>query len=323
MTELRRSSPVPALARIQAPLRADYAAIDEIYTIGASGADFGVRADYLAGVTGKAMGRIAIALDEASSEYDRRASAADSRATAGSAIAIFLLALAFVFLYRRATLARAVAERLARENARLAATSHEEARTDALTGLPNRRALIDDLEARAGATPATSATSSSRSSTSTASSSTTTPSATPPATRCSPASASASRTPWTGSATAYRMGGDEFCVLASVEPDAPTTSSRAAAACRRGRAHSPIGCSHGMALVPSEASSPDDALRLADQRMYAQKASPILGEPPEHGRAAQGSQRARPRAARPPQQRRRLGRADRRAARTRRARGEA
>ena len=73
------------------------------------------------------MGSISAALDEASLEYDRRASAADSRATAGSAMAILLLALAFVFLYRRASLAPAVAERLARENARMAAASHEEA----------------------------------------------------------------------------------------------------------------------------------------------------------------------------------------------------
>ena len=56
LVELRRSSPVPALARIPAPLRADYAAIDEIYAIGASGADYGKRADQLAGVSGQSMG---------------------------------------------------------------------------------------------------------------------------------------------------------------------------------------------------------------------------------------------------------------------------
>jgi diguanylate cyclase (GGDEF)-like protein len=274
LAELRRSSPVPALARIQAPLRADYAAIDEIYAIGASGADYGKRADRLAGVSGRSMGAISVALDEASRAYDRRASAADSRATAGSAAAIFLLALAFVFLYRRAALARAVAERLARENARMAAASHEEARTDALTGLPNRRALIDDLDAalaqagdkrgvlvalfdldgfkqyndtfghQAGDTLLTRL-------------------------------GDRLGTAVDGIGSAYRMGGDEFCVLASVEPArAETVVALAAAALSDAGDGFVIDCSHGQALVPSEAFSPADALRLADQRMYAQKASP-------------------------------------------------
>lgn len=274
LAELRRSSPVPALARLQAPLRADYAAIDEIYAIGASGADYGKRADQLAGVSGRSMGAISDALDEASRAYDRRASAADSRATAGSAIAIFLLALAFVFLYRRAALARAVAERLARENARMAAASHEEARTDALTGLPNRRALIDDLDsalAHAGgkhgvvvalfdldgfkqyndtfghqAGDALLARLGDRLGTAV-----------------------------DGIGSAYRMGGDEFCVLASVEPArAETVVALAAAALSDSGDGFAIACSHGLALVPSEAFSPSDALRIADQRLYAQKASP-------------------------------------------------
>jgi diguanylate cyclase (GGDEF)-like protein len=274
LAELRRSSPVPALARIQAPLRADYAAIDEIYAIGASGADYGKRADQLAGVSGRSMADISVALDEASRAYDRRASAADSRATAGSAIAIFLLALAFVFLYRRAALARAVAERLARENARMAAASHEEARTDALTGLPNRRALIDDLDAalanaggkhgvivalfdldgfkqyndtfghQAGDTLLARL-------------------------------GDRLGTAVDGIGSAYRMGGDEFCVLASVEPArAETVVALAAAALSDAGDGFAIGCSHGLALVPSEAFSPADALRIADQRMYAQKVSP-------------------------------------------------
>ena len=74
LVELRRSSPVPALGEIPGPLRADYAALDEIYAIGASGADYGQRADQLAGVSAQHMHGIAASLDEASREYDRRAS---------------------------------------------------------------------------------------------------------------------------------------------------------------------------------------------------------------------------------------------------------
>ena len=76
-----------------------------------------------------------------------------------------------------------------RENVAMLRASRDEALTDALTGLGNRRALARELEhGRSGARPPRSR-SCSRSSTSTASSTTTTPSATRPATRCSSASA--------------------------------------------------------------------------------------------------------------------------------------
>ena len=132
LAELRHNSPVPSLARISGPLKANYAALDEIYAIGASGADYGRRANELSGIAGKEMGVITSALDEAGAEYDRAASATLFRSRTGSKLAILLLALAFAFFYLRA--------------ARLAAANYKEARTDALTGLPNRRALVDDLE---------------------------------------------------------------------------------------------------------------------------------------------------------------------------------
>jgi diguanylate cyclase (GGDEF)-like protein len=70
----------------------------------------------------------------------------------------------------------------------------------------------------------------------------------------------------------YRLGGDEFCVLAS------TRSLRAEAIClaaegaltERGGGFS-IGASWGMVQLPLEAKTAADALRLADRRMYAQK----------------------------------------------------
>jgi diguanylate cyclase (GGDEF)-like protein/PAS domain S-box-containing protein len=73
---------------------------------------------------------------------------------------------------------------------------------------------------------------------------------------------------------AYRMGGDEFCVLAPVRPDDPESVvvSAAAALSEHGERFA-ITASWGSVLLPDEASDPSDALRTADQRMYAQKRS--------------------------------------------------
>jgi diguanylate cyclase (GGDEF)-like protein len=72
--------------------------------------------------------------------------------------------------------------------------------------------------------------------------------------------------------SAYRMGGDEFCVLIPFpegEPEA-CISRIATALCERGDAFS-IDCSYGWAALPAEALDSESALRLVDQRMYAQK----------------------------------------------------
>jgi len=75
-----------------------------------------------------------------------------------------------------------------------------------------------------------------------------------------------------GRGTAYRMGGDEFCAL--FEPGdqvfEPIVAGAAAALSERGEGFA-IGCSHGSILLPVEALEASEALRVADQRMYAQK----------------------------------------------------
>ena len=71
---------------------------------------------------------------------------------------------------------------------------------------------------------------------------------------------------------AYRLGGDEFCILASLDeltPDALLKAASAALA-EEGEAFS-IASSRGAVLLPQEADSPSEAMRLADRRMYAQK----------------------------------------------------
>jgi two-component system cell cycle response regulator len=157
-----------------------------------------------------------------------------------------------------------------RENAALLRASQEEALTDALTGLANRRALAFELERRMAMGD--------------------------------------ERSPYVlalfdldgfkhyndtfghptgdallqrlgrnleaqlaGRGTAYRMGGDEFCALIDAvdSPDA-TLRAVAAALSEHGEGFA-IGCSYGSILLPTEAQSSETALRLADQRMYAQK----------------------------------------------------
>jgi diguanylate cyclase (GGDEF)-like protein len=74
--------------------------------------------------------------------------------------------------------------------------------------------------------------------------------------------------------SAYRMGGDEFCLLARVSPNAAEglLVAAAAALADEGEGWS-IDCSYGATWIPSEAGTPSDALRNADRRMYSNKAS--------------------------------------------------
>jgi diguanylate cyclase (GGDEF)-like protein len=73
---------------------------------------------------------------------------------------------------------------------------------------------------------------------------------------------------------AYRLGGDEFCLLAPADDEHPDRLARlgAAALSEAGEGFS-IGCSYGIALLPVEAATSEDALRLADKRLYTSKES--------------------------------------------------
>jgi diguanylate cyclase (GGDEF)-like protein len=272
LASLRSDSPPAVLPTIAQPLRANYAAVDEIYEIGASGASYGVRADELAGVAGETEARVAGVLTEASLGYDSRASTADTRATLGAGVTIALLLAAFLLLYRLATKAQSQAERLAEANRALAAEAFSDARTDALTGLGNRRALAEDLVVELSR----------------------------PAdgtelavalfdldgfkqyndTFGHPAGDSLLarlgdhlNLALAEDGTAYRMGGDEFCLLArSREGSASALVAEAGEALTEVGDGFRIECSYGLSLLPAEASSPEEAMQLADQRMYRDKA---------------------------------------------------
>jgi two-component system, cell cycle response regulator len=150
-----------------------------------------------------------------------------------------------------------------RENLRMLRESETEASTDALTGLGNRRALLQDLE-RALSEPA----------------------AVlvlldldgfkPYNDRFGHHAGDALLTrlgrQLAEIGSAYRMGGDEFCLLVS-EPAEPLDmlAARAAAALSETGEQFAVTCSYGTVRLAVEAHSASDALRLADQRMYAHK----------------------------------------------------
>jgi HD-GYP domain-containing protein (c-di-GMP phosphodiesterase class II) len=81
----------------------------------------------------------------------------------------------------------------------------------------------------------------------------------------------------------YRLGGDEFCVLAATTPESAVTllESAADALAEEGEGFS-VTASFGAVFLPDEAGNPRSALRVADQRLYAQKHSARLGRGRPH-----------------------------------------
>jgi len=159
-----------------------------------------------------------------------------------------------------------------RENSRLYELTHQEATTDALTGLGNRRQLMNDLDRRLRADtvrptllmlfdldgfkgyndtfghPAGDAL----------------------LTRLGGKLATVPN----GDGAAYRLGGDEFCLLAAVpEGEAEQLIDRACAALSEHGEGFEIETSFGAIMLPDEASDASHALQLADERLYAQKYS--------------------------------------------------
>jgi diguanylate cyclase (GGDEF)-like protein len=71
---------------------------------------------------------------------------------------------------------------------------------------------------------------------------------------------------------AYRLGGDEFCVLAEATARAEVERLAPAALTEHGDGFA-VTTSYGAVVFPGEAASPSEALLIADQRMYADKNS--------------------------------------------------
>ena len=77
-----------------------------------------------------------------------------------------------------------------------------------------------------------------------------------------------------GRASAYRMGGDEFCVLSLQDCDDHESIALIAgdALSERGEGFQ-VSASYGAVKLPAEATTATEALREADRRMYARKSS--------------------------------------------------
>ncbi len=73
--------------------------------------------------------------------------------------------------------------------------------------------------------------------------------------------------------TAYRLGGDEFCALAELDEGAASAMIDAAAGALTVHGDGfEVASSFGAVFLPEEADEASEALRLADQRLYADKA---------------------------------------------------
>jgi diguanylate cyclase (GGDEF)-like protein len=75
-----------------------------------------------------------------------------------------------------------------------------------------------------------------------------------------------------GRGEVYRIGGDEFCVLATASPaERETLAALASTALQEHGDGFRITSSHGSVALPEEASDVGEALRLVDSRMYDEK----------------------------------------------------
>jgi GGDEF domain-containing protein len=74
------------------------------------------------------------------------------------------------------------------------------------------------------------------------------------------------------------MGGDEFCLLARDSDSFDALLARAADALSETGERFAIRCSHGAVVLKGEGTSPAEALRIADQRMYENKRGGRLAE---------------------------------------------
>jgi diguanylate cyclase (GGDEF)-like protein len=214
------------------------------------------------------LGGVSSALRQLDRAAGDSAQQARRQAKAGTAVALLLLLVVFGYFYFRS-------ERLARENEELLGLSREEASTDLLTGLGNRRALTNELaEALSRAQTSQShellvaifdldgfkqyndAFGHAAGDTLLA--------------RLGAGLALAVKR----SGTTYRMGGDEFCMLAACTPDSAEALLDGALAALSDHGEGwEISCSLGAVWVPSEAANSVEALQIADARMYANKAS--------------------------------------------------
>jgi two-component system, cell cycle response regulator len=150
--------------------------------------------------------------------------------------------------------------------AALVTTAHE-ARTDQLTGLPNRRALLEALEHRSGAGESFTLTLADLNGFKRYNDTFGHPAGDALLRRLGRKLAVACE----GRGIAARLGGDEFCVLLHGAVSADEAHALMGEALSDHGEGFSITCASGVVAIPEEAQDPAGALRLADARMYAAK----------------------------------------------------
>ena len=261
--------------------RADLASIESVVAtvyrtavqkggLAAAGAGVELPLSRLMGARGGALTSVLGAISRVDAA---RSATARTQTKLGVAVAMLLLMIAFAYFYFRSVSAHEAVERLVGEKEALLGVSRTEARTDELTSLRNRRALSRDL-AIAMSEPSESEElllvmfdlDGFKQYNDTFGH----PAGDAMLQRLGGRLADAAAL---CSASAYRMGGDEFCVLAQWSPDGVERllASTVSALEDSGEGWR-IGCSHGVAWIPSEAATESQALSLADERLYANKA---------------------------------------------------
>jgi two-component system cell cycle response regulator len=159
-----------------------------------------------------------------------------------------------------------------RENRRLFELTRQEATTDALTGLANRRQLLADLDRRLGgeSTPQTLLMLFDLDGFKGYNDTFGHPAGDALLVRLG---AKLAGVPGDGGAV-YRLGGDEFCLVATIgEGEAEPLIDRACEALSERGEGFEIVSSFGAVLLPDEATDASEALQTADERLYAQKYS--------------------------------------------------
>jgi diguanylate cyclase (GGDEF)-like protein len=246
-------------AMIMSPARRMFTILDRVNTLASSGRV--TAASVLMGNAGRPSApesQLARVFNRLSHEYDSEAARARMLAEAGSLFAFVSVLLAFSLAFYRASA-------LAREK-------HQEALTDPLTGLANRRKLFADMdellrrEREQGETlalgmfdldgfkiyndtfghPAGDALLSRL--------------------------GHKLRATIGANATAYRMGGDEFCVIAR-GTDVETTLAKAQSALSEQSEGFAVTCSVGSVVIVANETTLEQALGQADQRLYNNKRS--------------------------------------------------
>ena len=262
LADLAADRPPAELADLETPLRKNYDVLEEIFRL-RSTVGFVPEIDRLGQRAGRLSGRIETLFRAAGDAYHQRAAASRTQSLAGSGAAILVLFGAFALFHGRSG-------RLQRANELLLEASRREALTDSLTGLGNRRALVQDLERvvrdggesgeqilaifdlngfkqyndRFGH----------------------------PAGDVLLKRLAARLRDLTGPGIrAYRMGGDEFCMLVDLAHADETVLANAAEALSESGEDYAVGCSHGAVAIPREARTASEGLRIADQRMYVDK----------------------------------------------------